>query len=347
MKFTGENMSLDILKGQIKNNDIKNIYLFYGAEEYLKKYYIDLIEKKVVREDFKTMNKIVFEGKVDLNKLTDACETVPLFSEKKLVIVKNTGLFKQKKKTEPDGSKASASKDKLLAALQSIPSYTCVIFYEEEIDKRLKSVDFIKKNGLIVEFPFQKPVELVKWVIKVFKSNNKEIGQDLASELVNSSEQGMNEILNEVNKLVAFLGDREKLTHEDIEKVLTKSVKSRIFDLTDAIAQKEISKTYEILEEITILKEPMPKILFMIARQFRQILEIKLYNEAGMGSDEIARKMGLHPFIAGKIQKQSKHFDTDTLKRVIKESLELDVEIKTGKINDRLAVEILLAMFSS
>jgi len=340
-------MSLDILKGQIKNNDIKNIYLFYGAEEYLKKYYIELIEKNVVREDLKAMNKIVFEGKVDLNKLMDACETVPLFSEKKLVIVKNTGLFKQKKKAETEGSKAPASKDKLLSALQSIPSHTCVIFYEEEIDKRLKSVDYIKKNGLIVDFPFQKPVELVKWVINVFKSNKKVIGQDIASELVNSSEQGMNEILNEINKLVAFLGDREKLTREDIEKVLTKSIKSRIFDLTDAIAQKETSKTYKILEDITILKEPMPKILFMIARQFRQILEVKLLSESGMGLDEIAKKMSLHPYIAGKIQKQSNHFNTDTLKSAIKESLELDVAIKTGKVNDRLAVEILLATFSS
>ncbi|MDP4182599.1 MAG: DNA polymerase III subunit delta [Bacillota bacterium] len=334
-------MSIDILKEQIKSNSIKNLYLFYGQEEYLKKVYLESIENKIIRADMKTMNKIVIEGKLDMRKLADSCDTAPLFSEKKIVIVKNSGIFKSGKKGETE--KSGSQKDSLLLYLKSIPSYTCLVFVEEEIDKRLKTVDFIKKNGLIVEFPFQKPAELVKWVIKVFKSSNKEISQELAAVLVNNSEQGMNELLSEVNKLILFLGEREKILLEDIQKVCTKSIKSRIFDLTDAIAEKNRTKAFIILQEMTVLKEPMPKILFMITRQFNQILEMKLLNQAGMSLNDSAGKLGVPPFIAGKILKQSKEFELEVLQKAIVDSLEMDVAIKTGRINDRMAVEMLLA----
>jgi DNA polymerase-3 subunit delta len=334
-------MSLDILKEQIKSNKIKNLYLFYGQEEYLKKLYLESIESKVVGVNMKAMNKVVLEGKVDISKLADNCETVPLFSERKLVLVKNSGIFKASKKA--DSEKADGKKDGLAALIQSLPSYTCLIFAEEEIDKRLKVIDIIRKNGLIVEFPFQKPPELVKWVIKLLRSKNKTISSDLASVIVNNCDQGMVEIHNEVEKLILYLGDREAVLVNDVEKVCIKSIKSRIFDLTDAIAAKDSTRAFIILEEMAVLKEPMPKILYMIARQFNQLLSMKLLYKSGLDINDAAVKIGVSPYIAGKIVKQSKEFELDVLKRVVEESLDLDVAVKTGRVNDRVAIEMLLA----
>ncbi|KNY25084.1 DNA polymerase III, delta subunit [Pseudobacteroides cellulosolvens ATCC 35603 = DSM 2933] len=334
-------MSLDILKEHIKSNKFKNLYLFYGHEEYLKKLYLESIENKIIGGNMRDMNKIVMEGKVDIGKLADNCETVPLFSERKLVLVKNSGIFKASKKS--DSEKTDGKKDNLAMLIQSVPSYTCLIFIEEEIDKRLKVIDIIKKNGLIVEFAFQKPPELVKWVIKLFRAKNKNISNELASVIVNNCDQGMVEIHNEVEKLILFLGNKETVSPQDVEKVCTKSIKSRIFDLTDAIAAKDRTKAYIILEEMVVLKEPMPKILYMIARQFNQLLSIKLLTQVGANINDAAAKIGVSPYIAGKIMKQSKEFELNLLKKVVEESLELDVAVKTGRINDRVAVEMLLA----
>jgi len=341
-------MSIEVLKNHIKTNDIKNLYLFYGHEEYLKKYYLDLIEKDIVKDDMKTINSVLLEGKVDIRGIVDNCDTLPLFSDRKIVIVKNSGLFKSGKKAEGEGGKGKgkAAKDDLLSFLQNVPEYTCLIFVEEDIDKRLKTVDAVKKNGLVVEFSYQKPAELVKWVIKVFKSYNKSIDHDTASQLVNNSEQGMNEILNEINKLVLYLENREKASIEDVEKVCTKSIKSRIFDLTDAIAEKNRTKAFKILEDMVVLKEPMPRILFMITRQLRHVLEMKLLIKEGVGLNEAAAKLGMPPFIAGKVARQAREFDVRTLEKTFEESLELDVAVKTGKISDRLAVEMLIVSFS-
>ncbi len=331
-------MSIDVLKEDLKSKKLRNLYLFYGQEEFLKKYYIDSIEKDILENDLSSLNKIVLEGKFDMQKIEDACETLPVFSEKKLVLVRNSGMFKSGK----DGSKQQSVKDNLLNYLKNIPDYTVLVFYEEEIDKRLKTVDAVKKNGLIVEFAFQKPAELVKWVTKVFKSHKKEISNEDASYLIEICEQGMTEILNEVKKLVMFVGERINITIEDIEKVCTKSIKSRIFDLTDAVAEKNLDKALNLLNDMVILREPLPKILFMITRQLRHVLEMKLLCKEGFSIKDASTKIGIAPYAGGKVANQAKSFSEEKLKEGIKEAFELDLAIKTGRINDRVAAELLI-----
>lgn len=339
-------MSFDILKEETKNNKIRNLYLFYGPEEYLKKFYAEAIENSLLAGDLKTLNKVVLEGKTETGRIIDNCETLPIFSEKKVVIVKNSGLFKTKKKTGGDDKKAKPQNDELTDFLQDIPAHTCLIFYESEADKRLKLVDTVKKHGLVVEFVHLKPDELVRWVMKKFKAAGKEIDVITASRMVESCEQGMTDINNEIIKLTAYLEEKTRVTAEDIDRVCSKSVKSRIFDLTDAIAERNGTKAFILLKEMIILKEPVPRILFMIARQFRQILQVKLLSSEGARTNDIAARMGLTPYIAGKILKQAGSFQVDKLKKAVGICLELDIAMKTGKLEDITAVELLIAEFS-
>lgn len=339
-------MSIEILKQDIKSRNIRNIYLFYGPEEYLKKYYLENIEKILLSDDLKTLNKIVLEGKIDINKIIDNCETMPVFSEKKIVVVKNSGFFKSKGKSEEGKGRGKTQNDDLISLLNNAPDHTCLIFYESEIDKRMKAVDTIKKNGLIVEFAFQKPAELVKWVVKVFKSYKKGIDTITASKIVDNCDDGMNEILNEINKIVLFVGEREMVSGEDINSVCSRSIKSRIFDLTDAISAKNNLTALKLLNDMLILKEPIPKILFMITRQIRLMLQIKLLMSEGSSINEAASAIGLTPYTAGKISKQAGNFTVETLKIALERSLEMDEAIKKGKIDDRIAAEILITEFS-
>lgn len=342
-------MSIDALKLDIKKRELRTLYLFYGQEEYLKKCYLDAMEKILLKDGFREFNRVVMEGRVDLRNLADNCETLPVFSEKKLVIVKNSGLFKagarDAKRGKGKPGKGKPDQDALLDCLQNVPQHICLVFYEEEIDKRLKTVDIFKKNGLIVEFAYLKPAELVNWVSREFKSRGKSIDFRTASFLVDSCEQGMNEILNEINKLALFIGERDRVTEEDIEKVCTKSVKSRIFDLTDAISEKRSTQAMRILNELMMMKEPLPRILFMITRQFRQILEMKLMTEKGLSPGEAASKLGIMPYVAGKVFKQAKSFSVEELKAAMKKCLDLDEAVKTGRMNDRIATEMLIAGF--
>ena len=208
-------------------------------------------------------------------------------------------------------------------------------------------MDVIKKKGLLVEFPLQKPAELVKWVMKAFSSYKKQMDPYTASRLVESSEQGMTELLGEINKLVMYSGDRTSITQEDVERVCVKSIKTRIFDLMDAIAEKDKGRALKLLDDMIAMKEPLQKITFMITKHFRQLLEMKLLLKEGMDSGAAAAKIGITPYAAAKIYKQCKGFTVERLKASIEESLEIDIAVKTGRLKDRLAAEILITCLAS
>lgn len=338
-------MSFDILRDELKKNVIRNLYLFYGEEEYLKDYYLRCIEEYAVNADTRTLNRIVLEGKIDAEKIVDNCETMPVFADKKIVIVKNSGLFKSKKKDRGKKEKEVRQSVKLVEFLQNVPEYAYLVFYEEEIDKRIKMVDAVKKNGLIVEFACQKPVELTRWVVKGFRANRKDISMTAASMLVENCETRMYDLLNEINKIVMYMGQENTVTEDIIEKVCSKSVKGRIFDLTDAVAEKNSGKALKLLNDMIILKEPLPKILYMITRQLRQILEMKLLINQGLNEREAASKMGVTPYVAGKISRQARSFTIEALKKAMNQSLEMDIAIKSGRVDDRIAAELLIAEF--
>lgn len=338
-------MSEDILKKAIKNKNIGSLYLFYGSEEYLKRNYTDYIEDNMLTEDFKLLNKVILEGKTSPSAIIDNCETLPVFSERKMVVVKNSGLFKGKKKTEETGKK-SKSEDALAQFLQNVPEHACLIFIEAEIDKRVKYVDLIKKHGLIVEFNYRKPEELAGWVIKRVRDGNHEIDLNTAAQLVEYCEPGMDDILNEITKLCAYTGDRQKISMTDIKRVCTKSVKSRVFDLTDAIGAKQCAKALKLLNDMVVLKEPMPKVMFMIMKQFRQLLQVKMLSREGANQAEITARLKLSPYFSGKILKQAERFSLEKLSAAISTGLELDLGIKTGKMEDKAAVELIIVSMS-
>ena len=206
-------MSLEILKKEIKSSTLRNLYLFYGEEDYLKKHYCESIDNIILKEDVTGLNKIAFKGKVETDKIIEACETMPVFLDRKLVVVKNSGLFKAKG--------VESEKEDFLEYIQNFPEYTCIVFIENNIDKRLKTVKLISKKGLVVEFAYESQNNLVKWAVNILKSHGKLIDTDTASFLIDISEPGMTEIRNEIDKLVLYLGERQMVTDEDITKDCT------------------------------------------------------------------------------------------------------------------------------
>ncbi len=342
----------------IRNKDIGCLYLFYGPEEYLKRNYTEQIEKALLTEESLLMNKVVLEGKVTPSAIIDNCQTLPLFSDRRVVIVKNSGLFKGSKKARDGGKniedldiKAKGSRrrksDELAAFLQELPKHVCLIFLETEIDRRIKYFDLIKTNGLIVEFSYKKSDELTKWVIKRVAELGHETDPRTAAMIVEYCEVGMDDILNEIIKLCSYVGDRRRITGSDVEKVCTKSVKSRVFDLTDAIGAKQTAKALALLNDMEVIREPLPKVMYMINRQFRQLVQVKLMLKDGDSQAQVASHLKLHPYVAGKLIRQVKSFSQEKLEQAISTGLELDLAIKTGRLDSKAAVELMIIGLST
>ncbi len=340
----------------IKSNDLGSLYLFYGAEEYLIRNYCEQMEKALLDDEFKMLNKVILNGKVTAAQIIDNCRTSPVFSDRRMVIVKDSGLFKGARKNESAGSAAEASgkrsgrsgakrkgDDELVDFLLELPEHVCLVFVESEVDRRVKKyLDVIEKKGLVIEFDYKKPDELVSWVVKRMRELGHDTAPGTAAMIVDYCEPGMDDILNEIKKLCSYAGDRIMITDEDVVKVCTRSVKSRIFDLTDAIAAKKSRTALSILNDMAVMREPMPKIMYMIARQFRQLIQTKLLAKDGAGKGEIAAYFKVPPFIADKLIRQAKSFKIDSLQSAAATGLELDIAVKTGRLEDRAAVELMI-----
>lgn len=330
-------MTISELKNQLKFGRPERVYLFCGEENYLISSYIDKLKKLVIAEGTYELNYFEFEGASSLNEVRNACDVAPMFSERKLVLWNNPGIFKK-----PAGEEKA--EDSALELISRIPDYTCLVLIEKEVDKRFKKVlNAVESNGSIVEFPLQKPEDLVKWIASVLSEKGRQIDIKAAYKLLEFSELGMGSIQNELDKLVLYTDGRDRITAEDIDKVTTKSLKSVIFDLTDAVALKKGEDALRILDEMLQQREPAARIMFMLSRQFRQMLEVKLLLQAGTDRKLIAGKLSIHPFTASKLIEQSKKFKLDELKVIVQKCLDADIAVKTGKMDDRMSLELLMA----
>lgn len=329
-------MSYDVLKKEIKDNVFRNIYLFYGEESYLKDYYINQIFKANINEALKDMNFLIMdETSASPQGIVGFCESFPMMDHKKMLIIKKTNLLKNKKSAE------GLDIDGFTEYLDNIPPYAIIIFAEGgEIDKRVSMYKYIEKNGLVVEFSYQTREQLANWVQRFFNDNNKKITKEDILYIVDNTDPDMQSILNECNKLLDYSFDKGVVERKDMEALLTRSLSSQVFEMVDNIVGNNTSAALQMLDEMLCLKEPAPKILALIARQIRLMLQAKAYQNEGLGQNEIAKKAGVNYIY--KYLKQGEKFSIPRLEKLLIECSEADLMIKSSSVDDRIVLEKLI-----
>ncbi len=339
----------DILR-DIKNDELKRVYLLYGNEMYLKDYIISDIKKKYIDKAFESLNMIYIDGKeTSTDSIINACETLPFMSDKKIVVVEDFPLFTSKKETN------NADEEELCSYLDKLSTSTCLIFIsnEEKIDNRRKVIKIIKQNGEIVQLTKLKDADLIKWIQSIFSKNDKKISNfDIQYFLHQSGYYDPNtnrtlyDLENEINKICSYLGDRKTVEKQDIEKGVIKSLQNNVFALVDALGQKKSDEALSILNDMILDNEPIQLIFHMIVRQLRMLMLTKLYEEKGYSQGDIAQKINVPAFVVKKLISQTRNFTSDNLYLVLEKALDVDRAIKTGKIEWKLAVEMFIAELS-
>ena len=134
---------------------------------------------------------------------------------------------------------------------------------------------------------------------------------------------------------------------EDVEAVTTEQISNKIFEMVNAIADHEQKKALDLYYDLLTLKEPPMRILFLISRQFQILLHIKDMSGKGFDKNTIASKVGIPPFAVRRNQDQAKGFTLEQLKQAMLDGVELEEAVKTGRMNDKIAVEWLIVKYSA
>lgn len=320
------------LNQDIKDRAFRPVYCLYGEEAFLKKSYKNRLIEAVLGDDRMNFQSF-YEKETDLDEVISLADTMPFFSEKRLILIENSGLFK--KDAEP-----------LPSYLPRMPESTVLLFVEEQVDKRNKLYKKVKELGYVTELGRQSEGELKKWIVRSLKQENRQISQATMELFLDSVGDDMEHIRTELDKLVAYTEGREGILPEDVRAVCSVQITGKIFDMITDVALGRQKAAMGKYCDLLALREPPMRILFLIARQFNQLLVVKELALTGKGKDEIAKKAGIQPFVAAKAMSQGKNFRMGELRGYLEKCAEAEEAVKTGRLSDKLAVELLITEFS-
>ena len=320
---------MQTLNQDIKEKSVKKIYLLYGDEPFLVGSYKKKLREAITGGD--TMNFNYFEGKnPDVKEIISLADTMPFFADRRLILVDGSGFFK-------------SAQEELAAYLPQMPDTTCLVFAESEVDKRNRLYKRVKELGYAAELNKQDTAQLMRWAAGILGRDGRKISRPVMEYFLERTGDDMENIRMELEKLVCYTMGRDVITKEDVDAVGTVHVTSRVFDMVAAIVAGNTKKAMDLYEDLLTLKEPPMRILFLIARQFNQLLQIKELTAAGKDKGAMASALKVPPFAVGKLTAQARAFTRDQILSWVTLCVETEEAVKTGRLSDRLAVELLIA----
>ena len=322
------------IQEDIKSGNFKQAYLFYGEEAYLKQQYKNNL-LKALNPDGDTMNFSRYEGKgIEVKELIDLCETMPFFAERRIVLLEDTGFFKNKCEDLAD-------------YMKELPDYLCMVFVVSEVDKRSRMYKAVKNCGRIVEFAKQDEKTLMRWAAGLLGKEGKKITQRDMEYLLTKTGTDMGNIRMELEKLICYTQGRDIVSAEDIDAVCTTQTTNKIFDMVRAVTEKNQKKALDLYYDLLTLKEPPMRILFLLAKQFRQLLLTKKMMNEDASQNEIASRLGIPSFAVRNIAACARSYTTEELEKAVEDFVDAEEAVKTGRLGDVMSVELLIVKYSS
>ena len=311
------------------------IYLLFGEDEYLRNEYLKKI-KKAFGELQLGINYVQIDENNVSNIISDI-ETPAFGFPTKLIIAKDTGLFKKK----------NALADTLAEYLKTANLDGVELVFVEITPEKNALYNTISKIGEVKEFKEQKLPQLITKVKSIAKAYNVNITENTASYFIECVGTNMSDIINELRKLIEYAGNGGTIVKDDIDALSIKKSESIIFDLTDNLGRKKIADAIEVLHNLIYAKEPVQRILIMLYNHFKKLYIIKLAIEE---NKNVAQSLKLKPnqaFLVGKYQTQAKYFSKEELRSLLEELMKIDSSSKSGGIEINVGLETVLCKYCS
>lgn len=307
--------------------------LLIGPDDWSKNQYIQKMKEKVLNTPNDLINYYEAKDKaVSIEQLQDVINTLPFFSDYKLVYLKDTGYFKSGKKDESE---------KFRQLLTQLPDYLILLIDEKEVDKKLKLYKELKANHTILEFQYMEEDKIVKLLKEKSKEDGVLIDQAVLHYFVQHMSEDMYVILGEWQKLVHY-ADKQPITKALIDQICVFPLETRVFELIKKIISHQNDSALKMYHDMVQSKESPFGILALVARQFRTMYQIKYLMLQGYDAKQIASQVKMPYFAVRDIMSQVSHYSFKQIETLIHHALETDKSIKTGKIEMIQGVELFI-----
>jgi DNA polymerase III subunit delta len=317
--------------------NLSSFYVLYGSERFFVEEERRKVINSVLGDDANGL--FVYDMKESsMEEVMEEARTTSLFGDKKVVLLKDCFFLTGEK------SRVKHEVDDLLSYIESPTEETTLIFdvNNEKLDKRKKLVKSLIKNKSTKVFE-SKPLKNVQyWIEKRFEV----VGIKVTAEIITLISQQLGNSLflldSEINKLAAACGTNQTLDTYTVESLLSRTLENDVFKLIDRIAKKQKS-AINLLDDLFKMGEDPIKILLLMARQYRIMLQVKLFEKKGYKISSIAGLVKIAPFVAKIASEQAREYEVDELFGKLQECSVLDSQMKTGKVNKTIALETIIA----
>jgi len=250
------------------------VYIFKGDETYLKKKAVENLKKALLEKGSEAFNFNVYDiGKCDLRDVLDTLRSAPFISGKRLVVIRAAAAASEKEK------------DMIVEYAKNPSKNSCLIIDISKDEMQNGFYGTIRRYTEELSFTPPKGDRMASWIQKEVKERGKSIRHDAAVLLGEIKEEDTDGLINEIDKLTSYVGERPAISKEDIEAITGGSAARNVFDLADALSKKDAKAALIVSNELLKTKKPIPEILGMIGWQLRKMKRTKdsnVFTQKGM-----------------------------------------------------------------
>lgn len=309
----------------VEKGELAPLYLLCGDEPYLVERAVKKLMERAVDPGFRDFNLNVFYGnEVKGDEVFSAAQTLPMFAERRVVLVKKGGELN------------AAAMEMLLSYLQDPCPSTCLIFQAEKVDGRKKFYAEFKKRGEMIEFKRPYENQLGPYVRDEVRAAGKKIDAAAAELLAYLVGNNLQELVSQIEKLCLYCGKKELITVADVKAIVSDTKVENVFEFTDALGSKDLSKALRLLTALLQDGEAPLKVLGAVARHYRQLWQVRELLDRKIPSADLAKASGINPYFLKKVVDQARNYKPGELKQVFERMLELDLAFKSGGRADAL-----------
>lgn len=261
---------------------------------------------------------------------------VSMFEEEKYIVIKNANFFGTDKIKDSDI-------DILLNYFEHPSDNTTLIFIcNTKLDLRKKITKMVKDKFNLINIPNLKYYEIENRAMDAFKKNGFKVEMDTVKYLVQNSLNNFDLTMNEVEKIMLFYNEPGYVKYEDAVNIAAKSINTNNFLFIDAVVDGDLEKSFELLNDLKIMKVEPTIILSLLARDFRIMLQIKTLQKEEKREYEILSELGLQDWQLNKYLAKIFPFKIKELESILVKIADIDLNIKTGKIDKYTALELFI-----
>lgn len=328
------------------------ITLFHGKDDFSAHEALGALTAELDTDGMIADNTVRVDGRTAKpDELLSICQTVPFLGSSRLVIVRGLlarfddetrrGRGARRRKTAVDGESPLGAWQPFVDALPSLPDTTALVFMEGELGKTNAVLKELPKGTRVQEFKPLQQADVAGWINRRAVRYDMTIQARAVAVLAQLVGTKLWLLDTELQKLATYANGRE-VTEDDVRELVSFAREPNVFAMADAVVEGRAKDALDLLRRLLEEGQAPQRLLSMIARQYRLLIQAKELLEQRVRPPEISAKLGVQGFVIQRLLQQAPLYTLDQLRQAYRLLLDADLSVKRGIRDEETALELLI-----